>query len=83
MIRLNTRIDVKRSLGKQSFYFTAFCILMTYASLAITDSIGYPYQGIPDWWRDLNYGFYIFGTYAKMDVDPSTMTESNDFCGST
>jgi hypothetical protein len=43
LTRLETRISVKKNVGKWSFYFTAFCVFLTYASLSLTDSFGKEY----------------------------------------
>ncbi|CAD8168379.1 unnamed protein product [Paramecium pentaurelia] len=68
LLRLNTRIKLKRNIWLYSFYFTAFCIFLSYLSQFLSTESFTAIVDPPLWVDYTVLSFFIFGTYSRQYI---------------
>ncbi|CAK80274.1 unnamed protein product (macronuclear) [Paramecium tetraurelia] len=68
LLRLTTRIKLKRKIWLYSFYFTAFCIFLSYLSQFLSTESFTENIKSPLWVDYTVLSFFIFGTYSRQYV---------------
>ncbi|CAD8150413.1 unnamed protein product [Paramecium octaurelia] len=68
LLRLTTRIKLKRKIWLYSFYFTALCILLSYFSQFLSTESFTVIVNPPLWVDYTVLSFFIFGTYSRQYI---------------